>query len=188
MAIELKKKQKFDLTKKEPGLKQVFAGLGWDTNTVNGKKIDCDVSVFMLGENAKVPAEEYFVFYNNLLSADGALRHTGDNRDGAGEGDDETVEVDLMKVSQEIVQILFCVTIHESEERGHTFGDVNNSFIRMCNKLNGNEICRFTLNEQFGGCDSLIIGRLYRSISEWEFEAMGSATGGGLSALVEFYT
>lgn len=187
MAIDLNKKQKFNLTKADPGLKSVFAGLGWDTSVVNGKAVDCDVSVFMLGADNKIPAEEYFVFYNNLQSADRAVKHMGDSREGVGEGDDEVVQLALDKVSPDVENIIFAVTIHESATRGHSFGNVDNAFIRICNLSTGSEICRYTLNEQYSEADSLLIGRLYRSGAEWEFEAMGEPTSGGLEALVDFY-
>lgn len=187
MAIDLRKKESFDLTKKEPGLHNIVAGLGWDTNEINGKAVDCDVSVFMLDENNKIPTDGYFVFYNNLKSEDESVIHNGDNRDGEGDGDDESIQINLAKVSSKVVQILFTVTIHESEERGHHFGNVNNAFIRIYNKNTNEELCKFTLTDQFDGTDSLLIGRLYRSGSEWEFEAMGDAFSGGLETLIGLY-
>lgn len=188
MAIVLEKKQKINLTKKEPGLQNVFAGLGWDTEKVGNHVVDCDVSVFLLKENGKIPADEFLVFYNNLSTPEGSVVHQGDNRTGEGEGDDEVIDIALNRVSQEVVQMLFCVTIHEAEERKHTFGGINNAFIRICDKNGNKEICRYTLNEQFGDADSLVIGRLYRLGNEWEFEAMGNPFSGGLGALVELYT
>lgn len=188
MTINLKKKQPFDLTKRDPGLRRIAAGLGWDVSQVNGKAVDCDVSVFMLGADNKIPGERYFVFYNNLQSEDGAVQHMGDSREGVGDGDDEVIELDLPRVSADIAQILFIVTIHESEERGHHFGHVTNAFIRIYNRANDAELCRFTLTDRFDGSDSLLIGRLYRSGAEWEFEPIGDAFGGGLAALVDIYT
>ncbi|MBL0178690.1 MAG: TerD family protein [Gemmatimonadetes bacterium] len=186
MSIELRKKQPIDLTKR--GLQKIHIGLSWDKTIVNGKPADCDASVFMLGTTNKVPSEQFFVFYNNLVSEDGAVEHMGDNRDGAGEGDDEVIQVDLAKVASQVEQILFTVTIHEAEERGHNFGNVRNAAIRVVNMSNDEEICSFTLTEQFGDADSMMIGRLYRSEREWKFEAMGDAFGGGLEALVGLYT
>ena len=188
MAIELKKKQSISLTKASPGLRTIMAGLGWDANTGNGPAADCDVSALMLDANNKIPADGYFVFYNNVQSEDTAVQHKGDNRDGAGEGDDESIDIDLSKVNASIVQIVFTVTIHEAEARGHHFGNVTNAFIRICNKADNTQLCRFTLSDQYAGADSLMIGRLYRSENGWDFEAMGDAFGGGLGALVELYS
>ncbi len=186
MSIELRKKQPIVLTK--PGLQKIHIGLSWDQTIVNGKPADCDVSVFMLDQTNKIPTEQFFVFYNNLLSEDGAVQHMGDNRDGAGDGDDEVIQVDLGKVVSQVEQILFTVTIHEAEERGHNFGNVRNAAIRVVNMASDEEICTYTLTEQFGDADSLMIARLFRVGSEWKFEAMGDAFGGGLGALVGLYT
>jgi tellurium resistance protein TerD len=188
MAIELKKRQPYDLTKKAPGLSKILAGLSWDASAVDGVSADCDVSVFMLDSTNKVPGEKFFVFYNNLRSEDGSVQHMGDNRDGAGDGDDEVIEIDLSKVATEVAQILFAVTIHEAEQRGQDFGSVRNAAVRIVNKASGEEVCKFTLTEQFSNADSLVIGRLYRDQKEWKFEAMSEAFGGGLGALVELYT
>jgi tellurium resistance protein TerD len=188
VAIELKKKQAIDITKKAPGLRKILAGLSWDKTVVKGVAVDCDVSVFMLAGSNKIPAEKYFVFYNNLQSEDGSVKHMGDNRDGSGDGDDEVIEIDLASVSTDVVQILFAVTIHEADDRGHHFGNVRNAAIRILNATSNEEICKFTLTEQFGDADSLVIGRLYRDQKEWKFEAMGDPFGGGLGSLVELYT
>lgn len=187
MGFNLEKKKPFDLTKKEPGLRNIVAGLGWDTNIVNGEEIDCDVSVFMLGENGKLPGEGFFVFFNQLKSEDGAVIHFGDNLTGAGDGDDESIEIDLPKVSQKIENIFFTVTIHKAEERGHHFGQVSNAFIRIYNKNNNAELCKFTLTDQFNGMDSVLISRLYRDGIDWKFEAMGDAFAGGLDTLLGLY-
>lgn len=186
MAIQLEKKKPFDLTKREPGLKRIFAGLGWDV--ADGHAADCDVSVFMLGENNRIPSEGYFVFYNNLESEDKSVRHSGDNRTGEGDGDDEVVNLDLGAVSSSVVQILFAVTIHDAEEKKQHFGIVQNARIRIVNTVSNIAICEYKLGEQFSDSDSMIIGRLFRDGAEWKFEAMGDAFSGGLGALVGLYT
>lgn len=187
MSLNLQKKGKLNLTKPNPGLSDIFAGLGWDMANPGSKTVDCDVSVFMLGENGKVPQDEYLVFYNNVVSPDNAVRHSGDNRTGAGEGDDEVIEIQLSAVNPSVNQIIFCVTIHEAESLNQSFGDIQNAFIRIVNKAKNEELCRYTLDEQFSNADSVIIGRMYRLGSDWEFEAMGSPFSGGLEKLVELY-
>jgi tellurium resistance protein TerD len=187
MGFDLEKKKPFDLTKREPGLRNIVAGLGWDSNVVNGENVDCDVSVFMLGENGKLPGDGFFVYFNQLKSEDGSVIHLGDNRTGAGEGDDESIEIELTAVSQKVIQLLFTVTIHKAEERAHHFGLVSNAFIRIYNKNNNNELCKFMLTDQFDGMDSVIIGRLFRDGNEWRFEAMGDAYAGGLQTLIGLY-
>ena len=188
MAINLEKKQKINLSKAKPGLQNIFVGLGWDTNSDGGTDIDCDVAVLMLAENGKVPDDEYFVFYNNKTSPDGALIHSGDNRTGAGEGDDEVIHIDLSRVSSKVIQIIFYVVIHEAEEKGLSFDKIKNSFIRIVDKNSNSEVCRYVLSEQFGGYDAVSVGRLYRSNDDWEFEALAQPYAGGLQTLVDTFT
>jgi len=184
--INLEKKKPFNLSKQAPGLNQVKIGLSWDP-TPDGRTPDADASVFLLNDSGKIPSEGYFVFFNNLISEDGSVIHSGDNRTGEGDGDDEEIKINLSSVSSSVVQIMLVITIHNKEEGFH-FGNVLNSAVRVYNLADGSTLCQYKLNESFDGCDSLIIGRFYRIGSEWEFEAMGQAFDGGLAATVELYT
>jgi tellurium resistance protein TerD len=184
--INLEKKKPFNLAKQAPGLSKVRIGLGWDP-TSDGKSPDADASVFMLTENGKIPEESYFVFFNNLTSGDGSVRHSGDNRSGDGDGDDETITINLPNVWEHIVQIMIVITIHNKSEGFH-FGNVLNSVVRIYDDVNNKIICQYQLSESYPGCDSLIIGRFFKSGSDWEFEAIGQAFEGGLGATVELYT
>ncbi len=101
MAISLTKGQKVDLTKSNPGLKNVLVGLGWDINRFDsGSDFDLDASAFLVQENGKVSGDQDFIFYSNLEHPSGAVVHLGDNRTGAGDGDDEQITVDLSKVQR----------------------------------------------------------------------------------------
>lgn len=184
--INLEKKKPFNLSKQAPGLNQVKIGLSWDP-TPDGRSADADAAVFMLDDTGKIPAERYFVFFNNLQSEDGSVIHSGDNRTGEGDGDDEEISINLSAVSSNVIQIMLVITIHNKEDGFH-FGNVLNSSVRVYNKVDGSTLCQYKLSEVYDGCDSLIIGRFYRSGSEWEFEAMGQAFEGGLGATVELYT
>lgn len=183
--INLQKKQPFNLSKADPGLTRVKIGLSWDV--ADHQAADVDASVFMLNESGKIPAESFFVFFNNLTSGDGAVVHTGDNRTGEGDGDDEEIHLTLNKVSSEVIQILIAITIHNSGEGVH-FGNVKNPSARVYNMATNTVICQFELTESFPGCDSLILARFYRSGSDWEFEAMAQAFEGGLAAAVDLYS
>lgn len=187
MAISLEKKKPISLTKAKPGLKRIVAGLGWDEVSVGGKAIDCDVSVFMLGANGKLPDDEFFVFYNNTRSPEGAVFHSGDSRTGAGDGDDESVEVDLGRIDSRVDFLYFTVTIHEAAERGHHFGYIMNSYIRLLNQDDGSVLAEFKLNEAFDGKDSLLIAMISRNSGEWSVEALGEAFSGGLETLIGMY-
>ena len=187
MAISLEKKNPISLVKEKPGLQNIIAGLGWDEATINGKAVDCDVSVFLLGMDGKLVSDEHFVFYNNLTSPDGAVVHTGDNTDGDGDGDDESIKINLSKIDARVEYLYFAITIHESDLRGHHFGNVENSFINIRNESDNSILCQYKLNENFDGQDSLLIASLSRNEGAWNIEALGQAFSGGLSTLTELY-
>jgi tellurium resistance protein TerD len=184
MAISLSKGQKVDLTKTNPGLTKVVVGLGWDTNKYDGgNDFDLDSSVFLLGENGKVTSENDFVFYNNQRGANGAVVHTGDNRTGAGDGDDEQVNIDLAGIPANIQRVAFTITIHEADKRNQNFGQVSNAYARIFNEATGEELIRYDLGEDFSIETALVVGELYRHNAEWKFSAIGSGYQGGLAAL-----
>ncbi len=163
-------------------------GLGWDINdTSTGHDFDLDASAFMLGENGKLPADEFFVFYNNLISPDEALEHTGDNLTGEGEGDDESIEIDLTKIDPRIKEICFVVTIHKADERRQNFGQVRNAFIRIYNTDTGEEILRYDLDEDFSVETAVEFGSLYKRNGEWKFRAIGDGQKAGLAKYVNKY-
>ena len=184
MAISLTKGQKVDLTKTNPGLTSVIAGLGWDVNKYDGgDSFDLDAAAFLLGENGKVLSERSFVFYNNLTDESGAVKHTGDNLTGEGEGDDEQIIIKLKEVPANVHKIDFTVTIHDAENRHQNFGQVSNAFIRLVDESNNNELIRYDLSEDFSIETAIVVAELYRNGSEWKFNAIGSGFQGGLAAL-----
>jgi tellurium resistance protein TerD len=184
--ISLEKKKPFNLSKAAPGLSQIRVGLSWDESNVGGASPDCDSSAFLLGSNGKIPSEAFLVFFNNPTSGDGSTQHSGDNRTGAGDGDDENINIDLGRVSPQVEQILFTITIHNMAEGFH-FGNVTNASVRVYNATSGAVLCEYRLSENFPDYDAMIIGRCFRSGSEWEFEGMGQVFAGGLQAAVELY-
>lgn len=184
MAVSLAKGQKVDLTKGNPGLKEVLIGLGWDVNKYDGSAdFDLDAAAFLLGANGKVTSDEDFVFYNNLKHKSGSVEHLGDNLTGAGEGDDEQIEIYLDKVPANIEKIDFTVTIHEAESRKQNFGQVENAFIRVVDASNDKELIRYDLGEDFSIETAVVVAELYRHNGEWKFNAIGSGFSGGLAAL-----
>ena len=184
MAISLEKGQRIEI-----GLSKVSVGLGWDPNEGTGFDFDLDASAFMLGANKKLPKDEYFVFYNNQKSPDGAVESTGDDLTGGNSdgGDDETLNVDLTKVDPLVQEIIFTATIYKAEDRKQNFGQVRNSYIRIYNSITNEEIARYDLDEDFSIETAVEFGRLYRRNGEWKFEAMGIGNKGGLQALVNKY-
>ncbi len=185
MAITLTKGGNISLSKTEPSLKRILVGLGWEARATEGVDFDLDASAFLLGENGKVRRDEDFIFYNQLASVCGSVVHTGDNRTGAGEGDDEALKIDLETVPEAITRIVVCVTIHEAEVRRQNFGQVSDAFMRIANLDDDREIARFDLSEDYGTETAMIFGEVYRYKGEWKFKAVGQGFAGGLEALCQ---
>ena len=184
MPINLSKGQKVALTKGNAGLDSILAGLGWDTNKYDGgHEFDLDVSVFMTGDSGKVETESNFIFYNNPQDAAGSVVYSGDNRTGAGEGDDESVKITLSKVPANVQKISFTVTIHEADARGQNFGQVSNAYIRIVDTAKNEELLRYDLGEDYSIETAIVVAELYRHNGEWKFAAVGSGFQGGLEAL-----
>lgn len=188
MAIQLSKGQRIDLTKSNPTLKNIIVGLGWDVKTFDGgSEFDLDASAFLLNAQGKCRQDTDFIFYNNLKSPEGSVEHTGDNRTGEGDGDDEQIKVHLDKVPADVDRIAITVTIHDAEVRHQNFGQVSNAFVRLVDEDLGTEILRFDLGEDFSIETAVVFCELYKHGSEWKFNAIGSGYQGGLAALVNAY-
>jgi tellurium resistance protein TerD len=186
--ISLSKGQRIDLTKTNPGLSKVIIGLGWDTNRYNGgHDFDLDACAFLLHADGKAKGIEDFVFYNNLVAGNGSVEHTGDNRTGAGDGDDEQIKVDLSLVPGHIHRIGITVTIHDAVARGQNFGQVSNAFVHVLDELDEREVLRFDLGEDFSVETAVVVCELYRHGNDWKFQAVGSGFSGGLQALCKNY-
>ena len=188
MAITLTKGQKIDLTKGNPSLKKVVIGLGWDTNKYSGgHDFDLDASVFLVGSNGKTNHDEDFIFYNNLESRNKAVIHTGDNRTGEGEGDDEQIILEFDKMPADVERMAVTVTIYEALERGQNFGQVSNAYVHVLDEANGRELIRYDLGEDFSIETAIVVCEIYRHNGEWKFSAVGSGFQGGLAALCKNY-
>ncbi|PJZ01600.1 MULTISPECIES: TerD family protein [Bacillus] len=188
MAIQLSKGQRIDLTKTNPGLAKAVIGLGWDTNKYSGgQDFDLDASAFLVDAHDNCVNDLDFVFYNNLEHPSGGVIHTGDNRTGEGDGDDEQIIVDFSKIPAHIEKIGITVTIHDAEARSQNFGQVSNAFVRIVDEETQNELLRFDLGEDFSIETAVVVCELYRHGGEWKFNAIGSGFSGGLAALCRNY-
>ncbi len=196
--FNLSKGERFSFAKDE-GLNNLTVTLGWEGEN------DLDASTFLVGEDGVIEDDANFVYYNSSkrsedfdrakfgnknawkaqtrpMSADGSVFGSIDERNG---GSTEKVSVDLSKVAPKVNEIVFCASIFDE---GKTFGDVETPYISIVNDDNGEELCRYTLNEQFSGETALIAGSLsVNEDGEWEFKAEGRGILGGLQALVELY-
>ncbi|MBR3493810.1 MAG: TerD family protein [Clostridia bacterium] len=190
MAVNLSKGQKISLDK---GMRLALVGLGWDTNRYTGRAdFDLDASAFLLGANGRVRKDEDFVFYGNLRADSGCVVHTGDSLSGGSGGDDETLFIDFSKVPADVERIAITVTIYEAESRGQNFGQVSNAYVRLARRSSeddtvGREELRYDLGEEFSIETALVVCELYRSGSDWRFNAVGAGYQGGLYALCKAY-
>ena len=187
MAISLSKGGNVNLSKEAPGLNKIVVGLGWDARATDGAAFDLDASAFLVKLDGKVRSDNDFCFYNNKVVGDGAVQHAGDNTTGAGDGDDETVKVELSKIPADLDKVVFAVTIHEAEARKQNFGQVNHAYIRIVNEDGGQEIARYDLSEDASIETAMIFGEIYRVGTDWKFKAVGQGFAGGLGALASSF-
>ena len=187
MSVSLSKGGNVSLAKADPTMTKVLVGLGWDPRATDGQDFDLDASAFLLTSTGKVRGDNDFIFYNNLSDAAQSVVHAGDNRTGAGDGDDESLKVDLTKIPAEVDKIAFTVTIHDAEARRQSFGQVGGAFIRLVNDATGVEVARYDLSEDASTETAMIFGELYRHNNEWKFRAVGQGYAGGLEAMCDQY-
>ena len=202
--INLQKGQKIDLTKGNPGLTKILVGLGWDEVAGKAKSsgllgglfggggasaaIDCDASAILLDAQNKLTSKDRLVYFGNLTSGDKSVKHSGDNLTGAGDGDDEQINVELSNVPSTVQKIVFVVNIYDCVKRKQDFGLIANAFIRVVNPVNDQEFCRFNLTDSYAGKTSLVVAEVYRYNNEWKFAAIGEGTNdASLSELVRRY-
>jgi tellurium resistance protein TerD len=189
MAINLKKGESINLSKREPNLRKIRVGLGWDKSAAGGADFDLDVSVFICQLNAmrepKLLSDDYFVFYNNKVSPDGSVSHSGDNRSGDAAGDDESVMVDLGKITPQAQEISFVVTIHEAETRRQSFGQIQNAYIRLYD--NDKMVADYDLDAMFSNETAVQFGSFFKLDGEWLFKAVGAGYRLNLGDFVDGY-
>ncbi len=213
MGVSLAKGGNVSLSKEagEVGLTRLTVGLGWDARVTDGAKFDLDASAFLIGSSGKVRSDADFIFYNQpgqgaipgeqvwTVTNEGGEKKchaipekcwvysSGDNRTGGGDGDDESIKIDLTKVPEDVQRVVFAVTINEAETRKQNFGMVTNAFIRVINDAGGKELTRFDLGEDFSTETAVVFGELYRHNADWKFKAIGQGFAGGLAPLATSY-
>ena len=200
MAVSLQKGQKISLDKEAgTALTRIKMGLGWDVASTpksggflgslfggggSNDSIDLDASCIMF-DASKQPIDA--IWFGQLQSKDGSIVHTGDNRTGAGDGDDEVIKVDLTKVPADVSKVVFCAVIYDGQARNQNFGQVANAYIRIVNTQGGAEVARYDLSEDSSTETAMIFGELYKNNGEWKFRAVGQGFAGGLGPLAASY-
>lgn len=185
MTISLTKGGNISLSKEAgtTGLAHVTVGLGWEARTTTGEPFDLDASAILCNEAGKARSDKDFVFYGNLVSGDSTVTHLGDERTGETVGDDEQIKVSLGTVGADVDKIVFSASIYEAEQRGQSFGQVRNAFIRVVNDGDGSELARYDLTEDASTEAAMVFGELYRSGGDWKFRAVGQGYQAGLRGI-----
>lgn len=188
MAVSLRKNEVCNLSKEVRELTKVTVGLGWDV-AKRGHSIDCDSSVIVLTESskgmfgllkknteAKLNSKKDIVYFGNKRHESGCIVHNGDNLTGAGDGDDEQININLKNMPEEVKKLTVVVNIYACRSRGQHFGMIDNCYARIVDDGTGKEICRYNLSDDYSGMTAMILGELYRENGEWHFEAIGKGT------------
>jgi tellurium resistance protein TerZ len=181
VTLTLSKNQSISLEKTAgTGLTSISLGLGWDPVKTGGffskllsggnDEIDLDASCIVLDGGMK-PID--LVWFRQLKSKDGSIKHSGDNLTGEGDGDDETICVNLQYLPANVQHLVFTV----NSFRGQTFDQVENAYCRVLNESNNKELARFNLAEK-GRHTGIVMASLSRGSNGWEFKAIGQSTHG----------
>lgn len=187
MAISLQKGGNVNLSKEAPTMTTMTIGLGWDARATDGAAFDLDAVAFVLSATGKVRADSDFIFFNNKQNAEGSVVHGGDNRTGAGDGDDESIVIHLNKMPANVEKVAICVTIYDAESRKQNFGQVSRAYVRVLNDANQQEVARYDLSEDGSTEAAMIFGEVYRNGGDWKFKAVGQGFKGGLGPLAGSY-
>lgn len=183
MTFSLQQGQSFSLTQNKPGLKRIMVGLGWDLSSSEGVDFDLDACAFLLGASGRVTADGDFIFYGNMCHSSGSVESHGDNRSGAGDGDDEVITVDLSLIPSYIDHVVFTVTLYDAQARNQNFGMLDHAYVRIIDLETHEELARYDLGQDYLDETSIVVGELCRRMFDWDFHADGTGSKDGLEAL-----
>lgn len=178
-----------NLMVKDPAIRTVLVGAGWDVNAFSGRDMDVDLSLIMLDKTGQTRVDEDFVFYNQPEAFNGTVKHHGDSRSGAGDGDDEVITVDLHGVSYDIHKILLVISIYKGFEREQQLDQVRNGYVRIANADTKIELCRFDIDKIMDDHEecAVVIGELNREGPKWHFKPTADFVQGGLGDVARRY-
>jgi len=183
MSVSLVKGGNVNLSKEAPALRSVIVALGWKA----GDNFDLDTSAFLLNDQERLNNDTDFVFFNNKVSTNGSVKHSGDNLTGVGDGDDETISVNLLEVPADVQSIQVAVTIHEAAARRQNFGQIKDAYIRVVDADTNKELAKFDLDEDASSSTAVVFGSLYRHENDWKFKALSACSNLSLNDLALTY-
>lgn len=188
--LSLQKGGRLNIEKEFNGLKKIIIGLGWDTKKFDSQKdFDLDASLFVLKEDGSpfgrvltLPTADdgWVCFYGQKELPGGVAKHTGDNRTGGGDGDDEQIMVDFGKMPEEASRVAVIVTIHEAKERRQNFGQVDNAYAKIYDEA-GTPLAEYDLDEQASTSTAMMFVEFKKnSAGQWVMQAVGEGFDKGL--------
>lgn len=177
-----------EITEKKTNLNHITIGAGWDRTNMEEDPVDLDISLFLLNRDEKTREDEDFIFYNNTNALSGAIRHMGDNRTGAGDGDDETIHIDLNGVPFDIMKIMIVISVYDEDMKGHHLKMAKNIFVRILDTDEKEEIIRFEIpDEELTTATAMRVAALVREGPRWFFSALAEPVIGGLATVATEY-
>jgi tellurium resistance protein TerD len=182
LAVRVLKGQEIDVTKNNPGLNKIKITLGWNIDKNKKINFDFDSSVFLCNDLGKAISSKHFIFYNNKQDPSGSVIHHGDYKTGE-EGEEEIV-INLEKLPSEVYRLVFAVSIHEGKKKKQSFGQVENSYLKILDEEKKEELIRFDLKNEFSNETGIIIGSMYKKNEEWKFKTEGLGFPEGLRDIV----
>lgn len=189
--LNLNKNDILDLTKKDPSLKNILVGAGWDVAkkgffSAFQKDFDLDLSAILLDKDNKTLGKSSIIYFGNQVGQ--GIRLHGDNRTGQGDGDDEKISISLNSLPSFCERIIITLSIYEADKRNQSFDKVKNAYIRLLNEDKGNEeICRYNLSEEGKDNTAIIFAELTKNNGDWQFKAVGNLLKGSVSSLYNMY-
>lgn len=178
-----------NINAKDATLKKIMIGAGWDANSFNADVVDGDISVFLLDKDGQTRVDEDFVFYNQSETLNGAVRHHGDSRTGAGDGDDESISIFLDGVPFDVMQIMIVFSVYKGYEKEQNISMVRNCYVRIVNEENGYEIVRFKMDEHLDDRteSGVLAATLNREGPKWHFKPLMEYHPQGLMEIAQQY-
>lgn len=178
-----------NLNAKDPTLSRIVVGMGWNLNAFNADTLDLDASCFLLNKEGMTRVDEDFVFYNNMEACEKAVRHSGDSRTGAGEGDDESIILDLNGLPYDVARVMFVLSIYQAKEKEQNVGMIRDAYIRVVNADNMHEIVRYEITADLADRTegAVMVASLDREGPKWHFRPMAEFAPGGLAEFARKY-
>ena len=178
-----------NINEKDPTLKRIVIAAGWDANAFNADVVDLDISLFLLDKDGKTRVDEDFVFYNQREILNGGIRHHGDSRTGAGDGDDETISVYLEAVPFDVMQLMIVLSVYKGYEKEQNVSMVRNAYIRIVNEENNYEIVRYKMDPDLEDKteSAVLAATINREGPKWHFKPLAEFYPDGLPEVATKY-